>query len=74
MNHISIPNPKMNTNDQRQGLIYVRCCWKCEKEVGSEKSSHYKQGKTKTKLCLTCEIPTCTKCNATFHNENIYNY
>ena len=69
LNHISITNPEMNTNDQRQRLRYVLCCWKYEKEVGSEKISHFKQGKTTTKLCLTYKIPICTTYNTTFHNE-----
>ena len=33
------------------------------------KIDHYRQGKTTTKLCLVCQIPICTKCNYTFHNE-----
>ena len=32
-------------------------------------NQHYRQGKTTTKLCLVCQIPICTKCNYSFHNE-----
>ena len=34
-----------------------------------EDNMHYRQGKTTTKICTTCQVPICANCNIEFHNE-----
>ena len=67
MNHMLIPNEKRNSKNRTQRLRCVLCCWKCEKEE-PQYNDHYRQGKTTTKTCLTCQVPICSNCYSTFHN------
>ena len=67
--HNLIPNPNLNTNGEPQRLRCVLCCWKCEKDGSNGNESHNREGKTATKLCITCGIPTLIDCNYVFHNR-----
>ena len=67
MNHVLIPNEKRNSKNRTQRLRCVLCCWKCEKGE-PQYNDHYRQGRTTTKMCLTCQVPICSNCNSTFHN------
>ena len=64
-----ITNPNVGNNNRVQRLRCVLCCYKCVKGIPAK--DHYREGRQTVKLCSTCKIAICNKCEEIFHSAKV---
>ena len=67
--HKMITNPNVGNNNRVQRLRCVLCCYKCVKGIPAK--DHYREGRQTVKLCSTCKIAICNKCEEIFHSAKV---
>ena len=66
LTHKMVTNPILSNSNRVQRLRCILCCYKCDNGIDPKK--HYREGRQTVKLCSTCKVAVCNKCEETFHN------